>query len=407
MVEDKIVEVRWKNIDRLIGKKIEHELIIKILLSLDFRIESATEEGMKLLVPFYRVDVSREADIIEEILRIYGYNKIETSEHLNSTLTYLQKPDREKAINTIADLLAANGFCEMMSNSLVPGQWFEGNDHFKPESLVKLANPLSNDLNVMRQSLLPGGLSAVGYNINRQNLNLRLFEFGNCYFGGQETGINRKVENFSEKFDLDLFMSGNTTINSWNAPENPTDFFFMKSFVEMVLTRMGIDPVKTGKEESTTGYYTESISYMVNKKSVASVGKISKDYLNRFNIKQDVFHGHIEWDIIMGIIKNGVIEHKSLPKFPSVRRDLALLVGKNVKFEDIKNTAFGIEKNILREVGLFDVYENESLGADKKSYAVSFILRDDLRTLNDKGIEKIMENLAKGFESAIGATVRK
>ena len=404
---DKFVSVKWRNIDRLIGKSIEHELIQKILVSLDFVIDEVTDEGMKLIVPFYRVDVSREADVIEEVLRIYGYNKIETPEHLNSTLTYVSKPDREKAINTVADMLSANGFFEMMSNSLVPASWFENNIDFKPDSLVRLANPLSNDLSVMRQSLLPGGLSAVAYNINRQNLNLRLFEFGNCYSGRKEKGINPSVGNFSEKYDLDLFMSGSATVSSWNASENPTDFFYMKSFVEMVLSRMGIDPVRTGKDECQKGYYSESVSYILNNKSIATAGKISRDYLNRFDIKQDIFHGHIEWDILMNMIKTNVIEHSPLPKFPAVRRDLALLVGKNVKFEEIKNIAFSTEKNILREVGLFDVYENESLGTDKKSYAVSFILRDDLRTLNDKGIEKVMGNLARALESTIGATIRK
>jgi len=404
---ERIVNVKWANIDRLIGKKLEHQLIIKILKSLDFVVKEESGEAVQLSVPLYRVDVTREADVIEEVLRIYGYNNVETTPHLNSTLTYVSKPDREKALNSVADMLSANGFSEMMSNSLVPASWFEGNDDFKPASLVKLANPLSSDLNAMRQSLLPGGLGAVAYNNNRQNLNLKLYEFGNCYFASKTDGKNPAAGAYSEKYELNLFMSGNSAPKSWNSGENPTDFFYMKSYVEMVLMRMGIDPTKTQKKECLKGYYSESIAYSVNNKTIASAGKISRDYLNRFDLKQDVYHGHLEWDILIEMLKQNVIAHKPLPKFPSVRRDLALLVDKNVKFEEIKNIAFTTEKNILREVGLFDVYEHESLGTDKKSYAVSFILQDEQRTLNDKSIEKVMGNFARAFESSLGATVRK
>jgi phenylalanyl-tRNA synthetase beta chain len=404
---ERIVSVKWSNIDRLIGKKIEHDLIKTILLSLDFVITAEAETGLKLSVPLYRVDVTREADVIEEILRIYGYNNVETSEHLNSTLTYVPKPDREKAFNTIADMLAANGFAEMMSNSLVPAAWFEGNEDFAPESMVKLANPLSSDLNVMRQSLLPGGLSAVAYNINRQNLSLRLFEFGNCYSVAKRIDNTLTVKSFSENYDLDLFISGARSIQSWNNGENHTDFFYMKAFVEMVLSRMGVDPALTIKDEHRKGYYSESVSYTINNKVVATAGKISREYMNRFDIKQDTYHGHIEWDYLIGLKKYNQIEHKPLPKFPSVRRDLALLLDKSVKFEDIRNIAFKTERNILREVGLFDVYEHDSLGKEKKSYAVSFILRDDLRTLNEKSIEKVMSNLTRAFESSLGAEIRK
>jgi phenylalanyl-tRNA synthetase beta chain len=405
--EERVVSLTWRNIDRLIGKKIDHDLIKKILISLDFVITDEPSAGLTVSVPLYRVDVTREADVIEEILRIYGYNNVEPGEHLNSALTYVPKPDRERAMNTVADMLASNGFSEMMSNSLVPGAWFENNPDFTPDKLVRLANPLSSDLNSMRQSLLPGGLSAVAYNLNRQNMNLRLFEFGNCYTGDMGSDSVPSVSSFIEKQHLDLFLSGSVTTKNWNSGESPTDFFHAKSYVEMVMARMGIDPVRTIKDECKAGYYSESISYSVNNISVASAGKISRDYLNRFDIKQDVYHGHIEWDTVVGLLKNHVTEHKPLPKFPSVRRDLALLLDRNVRFEEIRKIALATERNLLREVGLFDVYEHESLGPGKKSYAVSFILRDDRRTLDEKSIEKVMSNLTRAFESSLGATIRR
>ena len=406
-VEERRVTVTYRNIDRLIGKVIEPSVIRQILTSLDFTIISETDEGIGLSVPLYRVDVSREADVIEEILRIYGYNNVETGEHLNSTITYSEKPDREKAVNTISDMLAANGFAEMMSNSLVPSAWFEKNDDFEPARLVKLANPLSSDLNAMRQSLLPGGLNAIAWNINRQNHNLKLFEFGNCYFLNDKKSLISPVGNYSERHDLDMFITGSRKVKNWNCDEVPSDFFFIRSFVEMVLIRTGIDPGSTEKGVYEKNYYSESISYNLKGSLIATAGKISQEYLQRFDIKQDVYHGHIEWDLVLDLLKNNRITHKPMPKYPAVRRDLALVVDTGVRFEDLRKIAFATEKNILREVGLFDVYEHESLGAGKKSYALSFILRDDLKTLNEKSIDKVMNNLIRAYETGAGAKVRK
>ena len=407
VAEERRVQVTYRNINRLIGKTIEPSLIKQILTSLDFTIISETGEGMELSVPLYRVDVSREADVIEEILRIYGYNNVETGAHLNSTLTWSEKPDREKVVNTISDMLAANGFAEMMSNSLVPAVWFEDNTDFEPARLVKLANPLSSDLNAMRQSLLPGGLNAIAWNINRQNLSLKLFEFGNCYFVNDRKSLISPVSNYSEKHELDLFITGARRPKSWNSDEIPSDFFLIRSFVEMVLRRAGIDTDNTEKGVIEKGYYSESISYSLNGNLLATAGKISTAYLQRFEIRQDVFHGHIEWEVVLNLIRRSRIVHKPLPKYPAVRRDLALVVDNIVRFDELRKIALATEKNILREVSLFDVYEHESLGPGKKSYALSFILRDDMRTLNEKGIEKVMNNLIKAFETGTGAKVRK
>lgn len=404
---EKIVKVTWANINRLTGKAIEHSVIKSILVSLDFIIRDESAEGMTLSVPLYRVDVTREADVIEEILRIYGFNNIETGEHLRSTLSYMKKPDREKACNTIGDMLASNGFFEMMSNSLVPSAWFEANDDFEPARLVMLANPLSNDLNALRQSLLPGGLSAIAWNLNRQNLNLKLFEFGNCYFRNNRESVVSPVDNYTERLVLDLFITGSRLPASWNSPGTAVDLFLMKSYIEMILRRMGTDPLKTVTGSSGKKYYSGSVTWLLGGVEIASAGIISEAYLSRFDIRQEVIHGHINWEAMIASLNTNIIVHKPLPKYPSVRRDLALLVDRSVRFEDLRRLAFSTEKNLLREVGLFDVYEHESLGAGKKSYAMSFVLRDDMRTLNEKGIDKVMNNLIRAFNTEFGAEVRK
>jgi phenylalanyl-tRNA synthetase beta chain len=400
------VDVNYNNINRLIGKKIEPETVKKILALLD--IEIIHEEGvnLKLGIPSYRVDVKQEADVIEEILRIYGYNNVEVNMHVNSTLSYPEKPNKEKIVNIVSDLLSANGFSEIMCNSLCPAAWYNQNDDFDKDQLVMLANPLSSDLNAMRQSLLFGGLSSVIWNINRQNLDLKLYEFGHCYFYLKSGESYPKPDNYTEKASLDLFISGNTGHQSWNCKTNPTDFFNIKSSVEMVLSRLGIRPESLSSGESDKKYFAESSTYLHNNKTIAFAGRISKSYLSKFDIGQDVYWGHIDWDLILKLIKTHSISFRELPKYPSVRRDLALLLDRSIKFSQIRDIAFRTEKNILHDINLFDVYENDTLGKNKKSYAVSFTLRDDLKTMTDKNIDKIMNNLIKSFENELNAQIR-
>jgi phenylalanyl-tRNA synthetase beta chain len=400
------VDVNYDNINRLIGKKIEPVTVKKILRLLD--IEIAHEDGvnLKLLIPSYRVDVKQEADVIEEILRIYGYNNVEINMHVNSTLSYPEKPNKEKIVNIISDLLSANGFSEIMCNSLCPASWYENNDDFNKEQLVMLANPLSSDLNAMRQSLLFGGLISVIWNINRQNLDLKLYEFGHCYFYHKSGESHPKVANYLEKASLDLFISGNTGRQSWNCKTSPSDFFNLKSSVEMILSRLGIKPESLSSGESDKKYFAESSTSLFNNKIIAETGRISKNYLSKFDIGQDVYWGHIEWDILLKLIKTQSISFHELPKYPSVRRDLALLLDRSIKFSQIRDIAFRTEKNILHDINLFDVYESDSLGKNKKSYAVSFVLRDDLKTMTDKNIDKIMNNLIKAFENELNAQIR-
>ena len=400
------VDVNYNNINRLIGKKIEPEKVKKILALLDIEITHDDGVNLKLSIPSYRVDVKQEADVIEEILRIYGYNNVEVNMHVNSTLSYPEKPNKEKIVNIISDLLSNTGYSEIMCNSLCPAAWYENNDDFDKEQLVMLANPLSSDLNAMRQSLLFGGLSSVIWNINRQNTDLKLYEFGHCYFYHKSGEKYPKASNYVEKSSLDLFISGNTGRQSWNFKTNPSDFFNIKSSVEMILSRLGVKPESLATGESDKKYFAEAITYLSNNKIVAEAGRISKSYLSKFDIGQDVYWGHIEWDLLLKLIKNHTIAFNELPKYPSVKRDLALLLDRNVKFSQIRDIAYRTGKNILHDVNLFDVYESDSLGVNKKSYAVSFILRDDLKTMTDNNIEKLMNNLIKAFENELDAQIR-
>jgi phenylalanyl-tRNA synthetase beta chain len=405
-VKNKVIEVSYHNIARLIGKQIESETVKKILSLLDIGIKTETNEALLLEIPAYRVDVHREADVIEEILRIYGYNNIQVSDHVNSTLTYINKPDKEKATNLISNTLSANGFAEIMSNSLTPSVLYEDNNDFDGNQLVRLANPLSSDLNTMRQTLLFGGLSSIVWNINRQNRDLKLYEFGNTYFFREEKKSKKPVDRYFEKTDLALFITGNKEKSNWSAKAVPADFFFIKAFVEMVLGRIGIKPDSLALAGSDKKYFSESITYLFNNQIIAEAGKISTKYLQIFDIDQDVYYGHIEWDSVLRIISKHIIQYNELPRFPAVKRDLALLVDKGVKFSQIRSLAFKTEKNILKDVSLFDVYESDSLGRNKKSYAVSFVLQDDLKTLTDKNIDKIIENFIRVFEKELGAQIR-
>jgi phenylalanyl-tRNA synthetase beta chain len=406
IIENVKTEVSYRNIDRLIGKHIEKDTFRKILGLLDIAILNEESDILHLEIPAYRVDVKLEADVIEEILRIYGYNNVEINSHVNSTLTYNDKPDKENVINTVSDLLSANGFAEIMCNSLNPASWYEENSDFDTRQLVRLANPLSSDLNAMRQSLIYGGLNSVLWNINRQCYDLKFYEFGNCYFKVSAEHSVPVVDDYNERTSLDLFITGKTGRENWNHKTNPTDFFHIKSATEMVLSRLGIDASSLMNGESTKKYFAESITYTQNNRVAAETGRISKSYLAKFDIGQDVYYSHIDWDYILKMIRKNVISYSELPKYPSVRRDLAMLLDKGIKFGQIKEIAFKTERNVLQEVGLFDVYESDTLGTNKKSYAVSFILRDNLKTMTDKNIEKVMNNLIRAFETELNAKIR-
>ena len=405
-VEDFEVTVKFDHIDRLIGKKIDHSAIKNILRSLEMKIVKEDEEGMLLHVPPYRVDVKREADVIEDILRIYGFNNVEVPNSVKSTLSYSEKPDDYQLKNIISDLLAANGFNEVMNNSLTKASYYEDLTSFDPTRTVMLFNPLSADLGAMRQSLLFSGLENVAYNINRKNHNLKLFEFGKAYTFHKKEGTDDPQKQYKEENMLSLFITGNKNITTWNAKEAKTDFFYLKAYCEMILNRLGLQPDNLKIEASDRDIFREGLTYKAGDKHIVSMGIVSKTPLKKTDVSQEVYYAEFSWENILKAIKNQTVTFVPLPKFPSVKRDLALLLDKKVTFKEIKDTAFRTEKSFLKSVTLFDVYEGEKLGADKKSYAVSFTLLDEEKTLTDKQIDKIMNKLMGTYKHLFNAEIR-
>lgn len=404
-IDDFEVEIKYAHVDRLIGKSIGHETIKKILTSLEIKIVREDHEGLLLHVPPYRVDVRREADVIEDILRIYGFNNIEVPSKVNSTLSYSEKPDDFQLKNKISDLLAANGFNEIMNNSLTKASYFEQFETYKPENTVMLFNPLSSDLSAMRQTLLFGGLETIAYNVNRKNNSLRLFEFGKAYTFHKKEGDNH-LKQYKEEDKLALFITGNKTQPSWNSKEQKSDFFNIKCYAEMILTRMGFKVENLTLDECSEDIYREGIVYSQNGKHIVTIGMLSHKVLKMADIDQEVYYAEFSWENLLKAIKNHTISFTPMPKFPAVKRDLALLLDKKVTFKEVRDIAMRTEKNLLKSVSLFDVFEGEKLGADKKSYAVSFTLQDEEKTLTDKQIDKIMNKLMGTYKHLLGAEIR-
>ncbi|MFP4025274.1 MAG: phenylalanine--tRNA ligase subunit beta [Thiohalospira sp.] len=399
------VELTFKNLIRLTGKSIDREIVKKILESLDIKIINENDERLILEVPTYRVDVTREADVIEEILRIYGYNNIEITEHVNSSISYSEKPDKEKIQNLISEILTANGFHEIMCNSLTKADYYHDLKSYKPENLVEIFNPLSNDLNVMRQTLLFGGLESIVHNINRRNPDLKLYEFGNCYHK-KKTDNENPLKKFDETRQMALLITGNKTVESWVNKTEPTSFFQLKSFVENILEKLGVDIIQTEQNEINNDIFSEGLNYSLNKNILVDFGIINKKILKAFDIDVPVYYAEFNWDQMLKTITKHKIRFTEIPKYPEVRRDLALLLDKSIRFNQVKELAYKTEKKLLKQISLFDVFEGEKLGKNKKSYAVSFILQDENKTLTDKQIDKIMNNFIRVFEKELGAKIR-
>ena len=400
------VEVSFANIKRLIGKELGKETIKNILTSLEIGIDDETETGFSLMVPPYRVDVKREADVIEEILRIYGYNNVEIPTQVNASLQTAEKPDPNQVRNLVAEMLTAQGFNEIWSNSLTKAGYYDGLVNYSEAQTVKLLNPLSADLNGMRQTLLFGGLECVAFNANRQNKNLRMYEFGNCYFFKGTELKDHPEKNYREEEHLGLFVTGTKENESWSGTQQMTSFFSLKTYAENMLKRLGFSTDQMQISEVANELWSEGLSYSFNNKHLLSLGIVAKKWLKKFDIENPVYYADFNWDSISILHKKHKVLFEELPKFPAVRRDLALLVDKAVKFSTIKELAYHTERKILHEVDLFDVYEGKGVPDGKKSYAVSFILRDDKATLNDKLIEKTMQKLVEIYKREIGAELR-
>lgn len=394
-IEDFNVFLNFSNVDKIIGEKLPRDIIKKILVSLDIKVNSVSDAGLGLTIPSYRVDVQREIDVIEEILRVYGYNNISFSKKLNATVFNAPRNEDYKIQNTIASQLNSQGFHEMMANSLTTASYIQLSEVLNDDYNVTILNPLSADLSTMRQSLLFSGLEAVSYNINRKNADLKLFEFGKTYH-------NYPV-GYEEKKHMSLFLTGNRNQESWTSVQKVSDFFLFKGYVSGILSRLGIE--NTQNASVISDVFSEGISIEIDNETIVELGVVKKSILKHFGIKQEVLYADFDWDLILKKISTK-IKYAEIPKYPEVRRDLALLVNQNVTYESIYKIARQTEKTLLKNIDLFDVYEGQNLPEGKKSYALSFTIQDDSKTLTDAQIDKIMGKLQKNFETELGAVLR-
>ena len=393
---------------KLIGKNIAEETFMTILDALDVEVRGREGDVLHVAVPPYRVDVQREADLIEDVLRVYGYNNIEISDHVNSTLSYAPKPNKSRLQNMASDYLSANGYTEIMSNSLTKASYYEGCTTHPVERCVKILNPLSQDLNVMRQTLLFNALEAVELNVNRRNGNLKMYEVGNCYFFNAEKAEEESVlAKYEEGMRLGITVTGLATQLSWNSKAEGSSFFTLRGMVEKLLKRFGIDLYALQCESLESDLYADAIVFKQGPKEVLRMGVVSPIVRKKFDIKQEVYFAEVDFDQLVKMTKKSKVQFKELSKFPEVKRDLALLVNKSVTFSQLRSIAFATEKKLLKSVSLFDVYEGDKLPEGKKSYALSFILEDKSQTLTDKQIERTMANIQAQLEQKCGAEIRK
>jgi phenylalanyl-tRNA synthetase beta chain len=394
-IEDFRVFLNFDKTTKLIGQELPKETIKKILASLDIKVTTVSDAGLGLIIPSYRVDVQREVDVIEEILRVYGYNNINFTKKLNATVSNSARTEDYKVQNIVAAQLNGIGFHEMMANSLTTPDYVGLSEMLKEEYNVMMLNPLSNDLSAMRQSLLFSGLEAVSYNINRRNGDLKLFEFGKTY--------HKLPSGYDEQKHLTLFVSGHRNEESWTNPQKTSDFFLFKGYVSSVLERLGI--CKIQNKPVASDVFAEGMAIASGNDTLVEFGTVKKSILKHFDIKQEVFYADFNWNLILKLI-GSKIKFTDIPKYPEVRRDLALLVDDTVAFDAIYTIARQTEKSLLKDVSLFDVYQGKNLPEGKKSYAVSFTLQDNSKTLTDEQIDKIMSKLQKNMENELGASLR-
>ena len=394
-IEDFSVFLNFKNVTKIIGQEISKEVIKNILASLEIKITSISDAGLGLLIPTYRVDVQREIDVIEDILRVYGYNNVKFTQKLNASISNSSRTEDHKVQDIIANQLVSLGFNEMMANSLTTPDYIKLSEQLREEFNVIMLNPLSNDLSAMRQSLLFSALEAISFNINRRNTDLRVFEFGKSY--------HKLPSGYEENKHLTLTITGDKMPENWTATAKPSDFFLFKGYVNSILSRLGISASQIA--HPTADIFAEGIALVLGNETIVEFGTIKKSILKHFSIKQEVLFADFNWDSILKVISNKT-KFVEIPKYPEVRRDLALLVDENISFESIYNLAKQTDKGLLKEISLFDVYQGDKLPNGKKSYAVSFAIQDSTKTLTDAQIEKLMSKLIQNFESQLGAQLR-
>lgn len=400
------IDVKYSNVDRLIGKSIDRGQIKSILEDLDIQYVNETDEGMRVAVPTIKVEVTREADIIEEILRIFGMNHIHFTDQVHSALAFSKKPNPEIYQNMISDYLSANGYAEGMNNSLTKSSYYLNDENYDEKTLVRMLNPLSSDLDVLRQSLLFGSLENLIYNINRKEANVKLYEFGKTYqFKNPEAETVTK--RYQEEKHLAIVLSGKEQLENWNQDKKEVDFFFVKSMVQRILTKLQFNAKEITAEKTTNKQFKEGLVISVRKKPVVEFGELSAKLLKSFGIKQKAFYADFNWENVLKLSKQSDVQMEEIVKFPMVRRDLALVVDKSVTFDKIEAIARKAEKNILKSVGLFDVFEGKPLEEGKKSYSINFFIQDNKKTLNEKQIDKLMNRLIMLYEKELGALIRK
>ena len=403
------VQLKFDYLNKIAGQAIEKDVAVNILKDLDCQVVELTDAYVTVDVPTCKVDVYRPADLVEEILRIYGYDNIAIPTKINASINVNNKPDKEKIQKEISIFLAANGFYEIMNNSLTKSAYTRELDSFNEAHNLKIMNPLSSDLDVMRQSLMFGGLESIARNQSFKSFDMKFFEFGNIYFYNAE---NKQTEEkplnpYSENFRLDMLVTGNDKEESWNNKPQSLTFYDLKKYVLGIIHKLGINTEALEMTEGTESHYDYSIVYSLNNNKLVTLGKINAKTLKMFDVKKEVFHATFDWDVVLKVVKGlKTISFEALPKFPSVRRDLALVMDKNVTFEQIKALAFATERNILTSVNLFDIYEGDKIPAGKKQYAVSFTLQDKQKTLTDKVIEKTMARIQQAIEQQLNATLR-
>ncbi len=395
-IEDHQVFLTFEKINALIGQEIPRDVIKSILTSLDIKVKSVTETGLGLVIPFYRIDVQREVDVIEEILRVYGYNNIQFEPKFNASVAPTSRFEDHKLQNNIGDMLAAQGFYEILSNSLSNPDYSKALDPEWEKEAVTILNPLSSELSVLRPSMLFSALEATAYNINRKRPNLKLFEFGKTY--------HKTASAHLEKEHLTLLVTGDRAAESWTMKSKPSDFYFLKAVVEQILEKMGLSGYQTTAIDSEE--YGEGIQLIMNKTPLVKLGVIQGSLLKMFDIKQEVLFADFDWAALRKLASRKQISFTPIPKFPAVRRDFALLLNKEVPFKELEEIAFRTEKKLLKDLSLFDVYTGDNLPKGKKSYAISFTLEDKTKTLTDKHIEKIMNKIKNAYEKELGAELR-
>ena len=403
------VELTYNKINALIGKDIPVETVKSILESLEMEIVSETEEGLTIHVPVYRIDVQRDVDVIEDILRIYGYNNIEFSENVKSNLSYKTATDRGYQLqNQISEQLCGSGFNEIMNNSLTRSAYYDELTTYPVSHCVMLMNPLSADLNGMRQTLLFGGLESIEHNAKRKNGNIRFFEFGNCYdYNVEKKREDATLAEFSEDYRLGLWVCGNRVENSWAHADEKSSVYELKAYVENILARLGVDRKKVIFGNLSNDIYSSGISITTGSgRELGTFGIVSRKICKSMDIDFDVYFAELSWTLLMKETKKSKVTFSEISKFPAVKRDLALLLDKSVQFAEIEKIARDSERKLLKDISLFDVYEGKNLPAGKKSYAVSFYLQDETKTLNDKQIDAIMQKIRKNLEDKLGASLR-